>query len=177
MGSTTQLVTLFTGFIIGMSGGINVLVAMARGEKNSEKTTDTVYGCGDLPTGRCGGYIVWIIFCRIDAAAYEYQTGVNSFDTVTVEGTVAAADADGIIYELMSALYNACSTFISQSFQRTGTICSTYGTGTDWFLFVPFGVDLYCICIFRNDCFPVSVVCILLDVDRPGRNLVFCKII
>lgn len=25
------------------------------------------------------------------------QTGVNSFDTVTVEGTVAAANADGII--------------------------------------------------------------------------------
>ena len=44
------------------------------------------------------------------------QTGVNSFDTVTVEGTVAAANADGIIYELMAALYTACSTFISQNF-------------------------------------------------------------
>lgn len=44
------------------------------------------------------------------------QTGVNSFDTVTVEGTVAAANADGIIYELMAALYTACATFISQNY-------------------------------------------------------------
>ena len=44
------------------------------------------------------------------------QTGVNSFDTVTVEGMVAATNADAIIYELMAALYTACATFVGQNF-------------------------------------------------------------
>ena len=43
VGSTTILVTLFTGLLIGLSGGVNVLVAQARGEKNSKKTSETVH--------------------------------------------------------------------------------------------------------------------------------------
>ena len=44
------------------------------------------------------------------------QMGVNSFDTVIVEGTAAAANADGIIYEMMAAFYTAGATFIGQNF-------------------------------------------------------------
>lgn len=43
VGSTTTLVTLFVGVLIGLSGAINVLVAQARGEKNAKKTSNTVH--------------------------------------------------------------------------------------------------------------------------------------
>lgn len=43
VGSTTTLVTLFTGLLIGMSGGINVLVAHNVGAKNSESTKQVVH--------------------------------------------------------------------------------------------------------------------------------------
>ena len=38
VGSTTTLVTLFTGFLIGMGGGTNVLVARFFGAKDKEST-------------------------------------------------------------------------------------------------------------------------------------------
>ncbi len=44
------------------------------------------------------------------------QIGVNSFDTVIVEGTAAAANADALVYEMMAAFYTAGATFISQNF-------------------------------------------------------------
>lgn len=44
------------------------------------------------------------------------QTGVNSFDAVTVEGAAAAQNADGLVYDVMAAVYTACSSFISQNF-------------------------------------------------------------
>jgi len=44
------------------------------------------------------------------------QSGVNSFDTVMVNGNSAAANADGIVYDVMAALYTACTSFISQNF-------------------------------------------------------------
>ncbi len=54
VGSTTTLVTLFTGFLIGMGGGTNVLVARFFGAKDKESTIKTIhtalfgkYGCGD----------------------------------------------------------------------------------------------------------------------------------
>ena len=43
------------------------------------------------------------------------QGAVNSFDTVTVEGNSAAANADAIIYNLMAAFYTACSAFVGQN--------------------------------------------------------------
>ena len=43
------------------------------------------------------------------------QTGVNSFDAVMVEGNAAAANADALIYDLMAAVYTACSSFMSQN--------------------------------------------------------------
>lgn len=44
------------------------------------------------------------------------QIGVNSFDTVIVEGTAAASNADGIVYEMMAAFYTAGATFIGQNY-------------------------------------------------------------
>lgn len=43
VGSTTTLVTMFTGFLIGMSGGINVLVAHYLGAKDKKGTTEIVH--------------------------------------------------------------------------------------------------------------------------------------
>lgn len=39
VGSTTTLVTLFTGFLIGLGNGVNVVVARFLGEKNQKSTT------------------------------------------------------------------------------------------------------------------------------------------
>ncbi len=43
VGSTTTLVTLFTGLLIGVAGGINVLVAHNVGARNSESTRQVVH--------------------------------------------------------------------------------------------------------------------------------------
>ena len=50
------------------------------------------------------------------AANLFIQAGVNSFDTVMVEDNSAAANADAIVYDVMSAFYMACTSFISQNF-------------------------------------------------------------
>ncbi len=43
VGSTTTLVTLFTDFLIGLSGGINVLTALHFGAGNKKNTSETVH--------------------------------------------------------------------------------------------------------------------------------------
>lgn len=43
VGSTTTLVAMFTGFLIGLSGGINVLVALHFGAKNKESLSQTIH--------------------------------------------------------------------------------------------------------------------------------------
>lgn len=44
------------------------------------------------------------------------QAGVNTFDTVTVAGNSAAANADGLVYDVMAAFYIACSSFIGRAY-------------------------------------------------------------
>lgn len=44
------------------------------------------------------------------------QAGVNSFDTVMVAGNAAAANADGLVYDVMAAFYTACSSFIGLNY-------------------------------------------------------------
>ena len=44
------------------------------------------------------------------------QAGVNSFDTVMVAGNAAAANADGLVYDVMAAIYTACSSFIGLNY-------------------------------------------------------------
>ncbi len=48
VGSTTTLVAMFTGFLIGMSGGINVLVARHFGAQNRRGLTETVHSAALL---------------------------------------------------------------------------------------------------------------------------------
>ena len=43
VGSTSILVAMFTGFLIGVSGGINVLAALHLGAKNRKEVTETVH--------------------------------------------------------------------------------------------------------------------------------------
>ena len=44
------------------------------------------------------------------------QIGVNSFDPIMVAGTAASANLDPIIYNVMSAFYTACASFIGQNY-------------------------------------------------------------
>lgn len=44
------------------------------------------------------------------------QAGVNSFDTVMVAGNAAAANADGLVYDVMAAIYTACSSFLGLNY-------------------------------------------------------------
>ena len=44
------------------------------------------------------------------------QAGVNSFDAVMVAGNSAAANADGLIYDIMAAFYTACGSFMGQNY-------------------------------------------------------------
>lgn len=43
------------------------------------------------------------------------QSSVNSFDHVIVEGNAAAANSDPLVFDMMSAFYTACASFIAQN--------------------------------------------------------------
>lgn len=44
------------------------------------------------------------------------QSSINSFDAAVVSGNSAAANADSLVYDVMAAIYTACSSFISQNY-------------------------------------------------------------
>ena len=44
------------------------------------------------------------------------QVGVNTFDAVMVSGNAAATNADGLVYDVMAAIYTAISSFMGQNF-------------------------------------------------------------
>lgn len=251
VGSTTTLVTLFTGFLIGMSGGVNVLIARylgAKKPKDVEEASHTaviiclltgivimavgllfahgilkllhtkdeliakatlylriyflgmpalaVYNYGNAVFSAAGNTkkplyyltvagiinivlnLFFVIVCKLDVAgvalasiisqyisaililislfrskeayglrfsklrpspkkasailtvgfpsAVQYgifqlanlfiQFGVNTFDATMVAGNSAAANADGLVYDVMAAFYTACSSFIGQNY-------------------------------------------------------------
>lgn len=295
VGSTTILVTLFAGLLIGLSGGVNVLVAQARGERNAKRTSDTVhtaavislaagvlvtvvcilfaenilvamntkpelldgavlyfriyflgapaialYNYGNAVLGAIGdtkrpliylglagvlnvalnlffvivchmgvagvalasvisqcvsaGLLIWTLLrsegdyglrlgsLRVSAgitgkllrigipSAIQYaifqfanlfvQIGVNSFDTVVVEGTAAAANADGLVYEMMAAFYTAGATFIGQNFGagKRDRILKSYFVSTLYALVLAMALGLLLVLfgrpflgIFTND--------------------------
>lgn len=68
------------------------------------------------------------------------QSAVNSFDAAVVEGNSAAANADSLVYEVMAAVYTACSSFISQNFgaRKKRRILKAYAISTVY----SFGVGL-----------------------------------
>lgn len=65
------------------------------------------------------------------------QLGVNTFDTVIVAGNSAAANADGLIFDVMSAFYTAASSFIGLNYgagnrnriKQSYLICLGYAFG------------------------------------------------
>lgn len=65
------------------------------------------------------------------------QFGVNSFDTVMVAGNSAAANADGLVYDVMAAFYTAASSFIGLNYgagnrkriRQSYLICMGYAFG------------------------------------------------
>lgn len=65
------------------------------------------------------------------------QAGVNTFDTVMVAGNSAAANADGLVYDVMGAFYTACSSFIGLNYgagrrdrvRSSYLICLAYSFG------------------------------------------------
>lgn len=44
------------------------------------------------------------------------QAGVNSFDAIMVAGNSAAANADNIVFDIMTAFYTACASFMGQNY-------------------------------------------------------------
>ena len=44
------------------------------------------------------------------------QSAINSLDALTVEGIVAAQNADSLVWDTMAAFYTACSSFIGQNY-------------------------------------------------------------
>ena len=62
VGSTATLVTMFTGFLIGLSGGINVLTALYYGAKDRESLSKTIHSAGSR-------------LIRVDADNAEDQRG------------------------------------------------------------------------------------------------------
>lgn len=44
------------------------------------------------------------------------QSGVNQFSTIVVAGNSAAANADPLVYDVMTAFYIACASFIGQNY-------------------------------------------------------------
>ncbi len=251
VGSTTTLVTLFTGFLIGMAGGVNVLIARYLGAKRPKDVEDAthtaviiclftgivimaagllfahdilrllhtkdeliagaalylriyflgmpalaVYNYGNAVFSAAGNTkkplcyltaagiinivlnLFFVIVCKLDVAgvalasvisqyisaalilgslfrskevyglcfsrlrlnvkmasaimtigfpsAVQYgifqlanlfiQFGVNTFDATMVAGNSAAANADGLVYDVMAAFYTACSSFIGQNY-------------------------------------------------------------
>ena len=74
VGSTATLVTMFTGFLIGLSGGINVLTALYYGAKDRESLSKTIHSAalpdhGSAVTGT-GSRLI-----RVDADNAEDQRG------------------------------------------------------------------------------------------------------
>lgn len=85
------------------------------------------------------------------------QLGVNSFDTVMVAGNSAAANTDGLVFDVMAAFYTACSSFIGLNYgagdirrvKKSYLICLAYSfgvgaiLGTSLFLFGPAFLSLF----------------------------------
>ncbi len=81
------------------------------------------------------------------------QVGINKFTYKQVTGINTAQNADTIIYNVMSAFYTACSTFIGQNYgagKRDRMIKSYYVTSLYAFIF---GLLLGAFAFFKGDLF------------------------
>lgn len=92
-----------------------------------------------------------IQFAMFQFANLFVQIGVNSFDTVIVEGTAAAANADGLVYEMMAAFYTAGATFIGQNFGagKRDRIIKSYFISTFYAMALALVLGLTLVCFGR----------------------------
>ena len=72
VGSTTIFVSLFTGFLIGLSGGVNVLVAHHFGADDQKNLSDTVHSAA-LTCAAAG----LVLLCGRYPQSAEHQTGAD----------------------------------------------------------------------------------------------------
>ena len=138
VGSTATFVTLFTGFLIGLSNGVNVLVARFYGAGHPKDVSKTVHSA--LLVSLAAGVLLLFVGLFGSPALLELlntkedllpaglqnaifaianlfiQAGVNSFDSLMVKGNSAAANADAMVYDAMAAFYMACASFMSQNY-------------------------------------------------------------
>ena len=78
VGSTTIFVSLFTGFLIGLSGGVNVLVAHHFGADDQKNLSDTVHSAA-LTCAAAGLVLLGdrLRLCRRYPQSAEHQTGAD----------------------------------------------------------------------------------------------------
>ena len=89
------------------------------------RSRDEIYGLR-ISSLRLSGHKLKNILALSIPSGFQYaifqianlfiQMGVNSFDAVVVEGNSAAANADGLVYDVMAAFYTACSSFMGQNY-------------------------------------------------------------
>lgn len=77
VGSTTLLVTLFTGILIGMGAGVNVRVAHELGAGNKRYRRNDPYIASSLCHCRSSGLYHLSAFLRADADHDEHKTGTD----------------------------------------------------------------------------------------------------
>ena len=74
VGSTTTLVTLFTGLLIGMAGGVNVLVARFYGAKKEKRRTgNNTYSSYYLSFDRNSHYGTGPALCKWDSGTVAHE--------------------------------------------------------------------------------------------------------
>ena len=77
VGSTTTLISMYTGFLIGLSGGINVLTALYIGARNRKSVSETVHSA--FLVSLVVGLILLILGVYIArcAGAFKYEGGAD----------------------------------------------------------------------------------------------------
>ncbi|MDE7214170.1 MAG: hypothetical protein K2N42_06290, partial [Anaeroplasmataceae bacterium] len=80
------------------------------------------------------------------------QSGVNSFDTIMVEGNSAAANADALVYDVMAAFYMAIASFIAQNYGagKKNNILKCYFIGLFYSCLVGLVFGLFFVLLGRN---------------------------
>lgn len=78
VGSTSILITLFTGILIGLASGVNALTALYIGSKDTENVKRTVHTSAILCLGgRLADCNSGNCFFRSNSDGYEYETGTD----------------------------------------------------------------------------------------------------
>lgn len=82
VGSTTILVAMFTGFLIGVSSGINVLVARYLGAKDKRGTEETVHSAAIL------SFLIGLVLMILGISFTRFILGLMNTKAELIEGAV-----------------------------------------------------------------------------------------